>query len=388
MKHCAPPSSGFGIYIHWPYCESKCPYCDFNSHVSAAVDQEIWLNAYVNELRRSYADAPDAVVHSVFFGGGTPSLMKPELVAGILDEIRRLWRFKNDPEVTLEANPGSVERSRFAGYRAAGVNRVSLGIQALESQALARLGRRHSVSDALTAIEVAKETFDRVSIDLIYARQDQTLAEWESELEAALALGTDHISLYQLTIEDGTAFARLYELGKLSGLPNEDLGADMYLATIERCAKNGLHNYEVSNFAKPDAESRHNLNYWRGGSYIGIGPGAHGRVNVSGNRYSTECHRDPKLWLETIAKLGSAESSRIQLTGPEILDEFLLMGLRLREGVCKTRAQELGFSSTHEKRLLELCDMGLMTRDAGKITTTHQGQLLLNSVLGHLTNPR
>ena len=261
---------GFGLYLHWPFCTSKCPYCDFNSHVSARVDQNRWRSAYLSEIARLGAESSGRLLESVFFGGGTPSLMDPGLVDDILDAIRRTWRVANDWEVTLEANPGSVEAGRFAAYRQAGVNRISLGVQSLRDDDLVRLGRRHSVAEAKAAFATARELFDRVSFDLIYARQGQTLGEWQTELAEALDLSVDHLSLYQLTIEDGTPFAALRNSGKLRGLPDEDLAADMYLATQDMCGAAGMPAYEVSNHARAGAESRHNRIYWSAGDFAGL----------------------------------------------------------------------------------------------------------------------
>ncbi|NNE52265.1 MAG: coproporphyrinogen III oxidase, partial [Sulfitobacter sp.] len=275
---------GFGLYIHWPFCEAKCPYCDFNSHVSQQIDQLAWRDAYLAELKRGAAETKRRVLNAVFFGGGTPSLMDPDVVAEVIAEIRHLWPLANDLEITLEANPGSVEAGRFAAYRQAGVSRVSMGIQALNDADLKRLGRIHTVQEALAAFDIARNRFERVSFDLIYGRQEQTLKNWEAELKQALSMAIDHLSLYQLTIEQGTAFGDRYARGKLRGLPNEDLGADMYTVTQEICGQMGFPRYEVSNHARPGAESRHNLIYWRYGDYLGIGPGAHGRLSLHGRK--------------------------------------------------------------------------------------------------------
>ncbi|MEC9310916.1 MAG: radical SAM family heme chaperone HemW, partial [Pseudomonadota bacterium] len=260
-------AGGFGIYIHWPFCQAKCPYCDFNSHVSRQIDQARWLSAYLKEIDRHAAETPGRVVRSVFFGGGTPSLMPPETVHAILDRIRHHWPRANDLEVTLEANPGSVESARFRAYNPAGVSRISRGIQALNDRDLHRLGRIHSVDEALKAFDIARSTFDRVSFDLIYARQDQTPDQWRAELKQALNMAIDHLSLYQLTIEDGTAFGDRYRIGKLRGLPDEDDSATMYDITQEVAVAAGFNTYEVSNHARPGAESRHNTLYWRYGDY-------------------------------------------------------------------------------------------------------------------------
>ena len=270
-------NGGFGLYVHWPFCEAKCPYCDFNSHVSREIDEDRWRAAYLSEIDRLAELTPDRVLNSVFFGGGTPSLMSPELVNALIERIREKWAFANNIEITLEANPRSVEAGRFRGFSDAGVNRVSMGIQALNNPDLAKLGRLHSVEEARKAFDTARSVFKRISFDLIYARQGQSLNDWRKELTEALAMSVDHLSLYQLTIEQGTAFWERQRRGQLSGLPDEDLSADMYELTQEICDQHGMPAYEVSNHAEPGAESQHNLIYWRYGDYGGIGPGAHGR---------------------------------------------------------------------------------------------------------------
>ena len=270
-------NGGFGLYVHWPFCQAKCPYCDFNSHVSTKIDQNAWVRAYLSELRRVAHELPDRVLSTIYFGGGTPSLMHPDTVASIIEAARSHWSFANDIEITLEANPGSVEVARFAGYRDAGVNRISMGIQALNDTDLRRLGRIHKVSEARTAFDIAQSCFDRVSFDLIYARQGQSLNDWKAELIQGLSMASTHVALYQLTIEDGTAFGDRFARGTLRDLPSDDLSADMYLLTQDICAEHSMHSYEVSNYARPGSESKHNLIYWRYGDYAGVGPGAHGR---------------------------------------------------------------------------------------------------------------
>lgn len=374
-------SGGFGLYLHWPFCQSKCPYCDFNSHVAGRIDQSRWLTAYLAEIDRIGALTQGRVLNSVFFGGGTPSLMDATLVQGILDRARNTWTMANDLEVTLEANPGSVETERFAGYATAGVNRVSLGIQALNDADLRRLGRMHSVEEARTAIAVAQSTFARVSIDLIYARQDQSLSAWQEELQMALDLGTNHLSLYQLTIEDGTVFGQMHAKHLLRGLPPEDLAADMFEMTQEITAAAGLPAYEVSNHARPGDESRHNLIYWRMGDYAGIGPGAHGRLTLSGLRMATETERMPTRWLDlTTAKPGAAETSHM-LSRSDRATEYLMFSLRLREGSSLARYADLAGEPLPENALAEVIDLGLLARDGDQIKTTETGVMVLNGVL-------
>jgi len=324
--------AGFGLYLHWPFCQSKCPYCDFNSHVAARVDQSRWLTAFQAEIDRIGALTQGRILNSVFFGGGTPSLMEAATVQGILDRVRATWTLANDVEITLEANPGSVEAARFEGYAKAGVNRVSLGIQSLDPDDLRRLGRMHSVDEARAAIAIAGSTFQRVSIDLIYARQNQTPAAWRDELRRALDFGTSHLSLYQLTIEDGTVFGQMHAKKLLRGLPEEDLAADMFELTQEITSQAGRPAYEVSNHASPGDESRHNLIYWRMGDYAGIGPGAHGRLTLDSARFATEAERMPTAWLDrTLTRPGSAESIT-RLASEDRATEYLMFALRLKEG--------------------------------------------------------
>ena len=385
-----PPASpepwreaGFGLYIHWPFCQAKCPYCDFNSHVVAHVDQDQWANAYLAEIARVGAETPGRVLGTVFFGGGTPSLMDPEVVDRILTAVRATWTVANDLEVTLEANPTSVEAGRFRAYRNAGVTRVSMGVQALNDADLRALGRLHTASEARRAFEVARSTFDRVSFDLIYARQSQTLEAWRAELGEALALGVDHLSLYQLTIEDGTAFGDRLRRGRLRGLPSEDLAADLYFATQDACDAAGLPAYETSNHARPGAECRHNLIYWRSGDFAGLGPGAHGRLTIEGRRYATESELVPAKWLRQVTNRGSGECSREPLSTGEQADELFLMGLRLSEGMSLRRHEALG-GRMDPTRLAELAEDGLISLDGDRLRVTEAGRPLLNAILGRL----
>ncbi|QDI77567.1 MULTISPECIES: radical SAM family heme chaperone HemW [Leisingera] len=376
-------NGGFGLYVHWPFCQAKCPYCDFNSHVSARIDQKLWVRAYLAELDRLSEQLPGRVLNTIFFGGGTPSLMQPETVAAVIERAREIWPFANDMEISLEANPGSVEAGRFAGYRDAGVNRVSMGIQALNDEDLRRLGRIHSVAEARAAFDIARECFDRVSFDLIYARQGQTLEAWKAELKEALSMAIDHLSLYQLTIEDGTAFGDRYARGKLRGLPEDDTAADMYLATQDLTAAHGMACYEISNHARPGAESRHNLIYWRYGDYAGIGPGAHGRLTLGGVRYATETHLAPGAWLQA-ANAGNGESLRVPLATEDAAAEYLMMGMRLREGLDMVRFTELSGRHLSESKLNDLVDLGMVTISEKRLRATAQGRAVLNAVLRDL----
>ena len=376
-------NGGFGLYIHWPFCQAKCPYCDFNSHVSASIDQRLWKDALLAELERVGAETQGRVLNSIFFGGGTPSLMDPDLVAALIERAGMLWPQSNDLEITLEANPTSVEAGRFAAYRAGGINRVSMGIQALNDIDLKRLGRLHSVEEAKAAFDVARTHFDRVSFDLIYARQDQTLAAWETELREALAMTIDHLSLYQLTIESGTAFGDRYAKGKLRGLPHDDLAADLYQRTGEICTEAGLEGYEISNYAKPGLESRHNLIYWRYGDYAGIGPGAHGRLTLNGQRVATEHWRNPTKWLEEVAR-GGGENVRREISIEDQADEMMMMGLRLREGVDLSRwSTFLGKDLDHD-RLTHLEEIGVIRTDGSRLFVTDDGRMVLNTVLAEI----
>lgn len=376
-------NGGFGIYVHWPFCQAKCPYCDFNSHVSREIDEARWLNAYLVELDRAAVELPGRVVNAVFFGGGTPSLMHPDTVAAIIERIRKHWPMTNDPEITLEANPGSVEAGRFRGYADGGVTRISMGVQALNDRDLKRLGRIHTVEEAKNAFDIARSTFERVSFDLIYARQDQTLQEWKNELNEALSLAIDHLSLYQLTIEKGTVFSARYEKGGLLGLPLEDLGADMYEVTQEIGERAGFEAYEVSNHARPGAESRHNLIYWRYGDYLGVGPGAHGRLTVDGVRHATEHYKMPNAWLEN-AECSKGEKLRNALSPTDQANEYLMMGLRISEGINLPRLEMLAGTSIDQSAHTHMTELGLIENSGTQLRATAKGRLLLNSVIAEL----
>ncbi len=376
-------NGGFGLYVHWPFCQAKCPYCDFNSHVTAQIDQTAWLSAYERELDRAAPETSDRVLNTIFFGGGTPSLMHPDTVAGVIDKARSIWPFANDIEISLEANPGSVEAGRFGGYRDAGVNRISMGIQALNDEDLRKLGRIHSVADAKAAFDIARACFDRVSFDLIYARQGQTVDAWETELNEALSMAIDHLSLYQLTIEDGTAFGDRYARGRLRDLPTDDSAADMYLATQEICAAHGLPGYEISNHARPGAESRHNQVYWRYGDYLGLGPGAHGRITRNGTRYATEAHRAPGAWMQAVAG-GSGDCDVTPLSREDAAVECLMMGLRLKDGLDLQRFSQMAGRDLPKDRIDHLVELGMVIISDGKLIATNQGRAVLNAVLREL----
>ncbi len=377
-------NGGFGLYLHWPFCQSKCPYCDFNSHVAAQIDQKRWQAAYLAEIDRIGAETKGRVLNSVFFGGGTPSLMEPALVGAILEAVRGNWTLANDVEITMEANPSSVEAGRFAGYRDAGVNRVSIGMQALNDDDLRRLGRMHSVADAQAAYGIARSTFDRVSFDLIYSRQDQSEAAWRAELREALAMEPTHLSLYQLTIEDGTVFGARHALGQLRGLPDEDLSSDMFLLTQDMCDAAGLPAYEVSNHAQPGQESRHNLIYWRLGDYAGIGPGAHGRLTLGGKRWATEAPKQPGDWLQRVERGQGGELPRDISRAADQAAEYLLMSLRLGEGSDMDRFTAVSGKALPQAKLADLVESGLLRIEGRRVSTTTPGRLLLNAILRDL----
>lgn len=381
------PEVGFGVYVHWPFCAAKCPYCDFNSHVRhQAVDQERFARAFVREIDTTARLTPGRTVTSVFLGGGTPSLMRPETVGTVLDAIARHWTLSPDAEITMEANPSSVEAARFRGYRAAGVNRVSLGVQALDDGELKALGRLHDVAQALEAIEIARATFPRLSFDLIYARPGQTVRAWEDELARAIGLTADHLSLYQLTIEPDTPYAALHAAGRLR-TPDDDLAADLYAATQAVTASAGLPAYEISNHAAPGAESRHNLLYWRYGEYVGIGPGAHGRIAQRGGlgRLGTATERHPETWAERVESRGHGVVSTEAIVGESAGDEMLLMGLRLREGIDPRRFERLSGRGFDPRRIADLTGHGLVeVLSDGRLRASRDGWFVLDAVVADL----
>ncbi len=378
-------SPGFGVYVHWPFCAAKCPYCDFNSHVRhQPPDQARFARAFEAELASMRAQSGARTVTSVFLGGGTPSLMEPRTVGAILDAIAANWTVPAGIEVTLEANPSSVEAERFRGYRAAGVNRVSLGVQALNDRDLKFLGRLHNVEEALKAIELARATFPRLSFDLIYARPGQTLEDWEAELRQAIDHAADHLSLYQLTIEEGTPFFALHAAKKFQ-IPDADTAADLYQLTQEVTAAHGLPAYEISNHARPGAESRHNLTYWRYGEYVGVGPGAHGRFIAEGTRTVTMAERHPERWLALVEQQGHGVADGEELTRDEEADEFLLMGLRLVEGLDLVRYAELAGRPLPQERIEILQSEGLVAPIGNsRLRATPAGMIVLDAVVADL----
>ena len=386
-----PPQAGegnkeaFGVYVHWPFCLSKCPYCDFNSHVRhQPIDEERFASAFAREIETSAARAPGREVTSIFLGGGTPSLMKPQTVGAILDAIGRHWRVAPNAEVTLEANPTSVEATRFAGYRTAGVNRVSLGVQALDDASLKALGRLHTAREALDAVAIARKSFERYSFDLIYARPDQTPGMWADELKLAISEAAEHLSLYQLTIEEGTPFFGLHAAGRLK-TPDEAVARALYDVTQEVCGQHGLPAYEISNHARAGAECQHNLVYWRGEEYAGVGPGAHGRLDIDGVRHAIATEKRPEAWLMRVEASGHGVVTDDLLNSEERADEFLLMGLRLAEGIDPARYTDLSGRALDPKRIAILREEGaIVVDDNGRLRVTQSGFPVLDAVVADL----
>ena len=379
--------SGFGVYIHWPFCAAKCPYCDFNSHVRSEIDEAGWTNAIARELQHiaELHGKARLTVETIFFGGGTPSLMSGKAAASVLETIARNWRMANEVEVTLESNPASADAARFRDYRAAGVNRLSLGVQALNDANLKTLGRLHDVAEAKAALRLAMRTFDRVSLDLIYARPDQTVAQWRDELAEALDFGTEHLSLYQLTIEPATPFATLHRTGALK-IPGDDLAAALYEATQEMTEKAGVPAYEISNHARAGKECRHNLLYWRYGQYVGAGPGAHGRLDIDGKRVATSCERLPERWRENVARDGHGIAEMVEIAPADAAREHLLMNLRLSEGLDLRAYKQRWGVALDQARMTALEDENLLARDGDVIAATPRGRLVLNSVIAALAD--
>jgi oxygen-independent coproporphyrinogen-3 oxidase len=381
----ADSPAAFGVYVHWPFCLSKCPYCDFNSHVRhAPIDEERFARAFAREIETTAVRTPGREVSSIFLGGGTPSLMQPHTVGAILDAIGRHWRVADDVEVTLEANPTSVEATRFRGFRAAGVNRVSLGVQALDDASLKALGRLHTAREALDAVAIARSAFERYSFDLIYARPDQTPRMWADELKMAISEAAEHLSLYQLTIEPETPFFALHAAGKLK-TPDEATARALYDVTQEVCSQQGLPSYEISNHARVGAECKHNLVYWRGQEYAGVGPGAHGRLDIGGVRHAIATEKRPETWLMRVEASGHGVITDDSLNSEERADEFLLMGLRLAEGIDPQRYRELAGRPLDPNRIAVLREEGAIEVDAsGRLRVTQAGFPVLDAVVADL----
>ncbi len=382
-----PAEPGLAVYVHWPFCRSKCPYCDFNSHVRASIDQAQWRRALLRELDHFATETARRRVTSVFFGGGTPSLMAPRNVEALLDRIALHWTLAPDVEVTLEANPTSSEAAAFDGFRLAGINRLSLGVQALDDADLGFLGRTHDAAEALAALDLARDRFPRVSCDLIYARPGQDRRAWRDELTRILARDTEHLSLYQLTIEEGTAFHAAARRGELT-VPDAARAAELFEATQECLTAAGRPAYEISNHARPGAECRHNLTYWSYGDYVGIGPGAHGRLSIGGEKVATRQHRAPEAWLDLVARQGHGTRARQHIVPGDRLAELTMMGLRLTEGIARAAFErELGAPPERlydPARIGALSEAGYLVLDAAGLRATAAGRLRLNAVLQHL----
>lgn len=370
----------FALYVHWPFCKSKCPYCDFNSHVRQSIDEARWRDALLLELERTATWTGKRNLTSIFFGGGTPSLMDPKTVESVIDKATQLWATTPSLEITLEANPNSVEASQFKNLKASGVNRISVGIQALNDVDLKALGRLHSTEEAMSAIKTACSIFDRVSFDLIYARPHQTLEAWKEELAQALTFNTEHLSLYQLTIEPGTAFATLHARGELK-IPDSDLAADFYELTQEMMEAKGLPAYEISNHARVGAECQHNLVYWRYQDYAGVGPGAHGRVTINGEKIATQQKKAPETWLDAVFNQGNGNEPTVVITSAEQAEETLMMGLRLQEGVHLPNGITPFHPYINQPKLSLLIEQNLLTLSQDRLTATKAGRQCLNSVL-------
>lgn len=384
------PSPEFGIYLHWPYCQSLCPYCDFNTYAAKQIDYDAWTKAYLRQLDHSSEEIGGRDCQSVYFGGGTPSLMPPSMVGDILTRIDRHWTLSDQAEVTLEANPSSSDTQKFSDYRAAGINRLSIGVQSLRNDGLKTLGRQHTSTEAKSAFEIANRHFKRINIDLMFGRPNQSLKTWEKELEDVTLWGAGHLSLYQLTIESKTAFGLRHAAGKLPGLPTEGAAAEMHEVAEEICQSAGYRRYEVSNYAYRGHESRHNLLYWRSQDFLGVGPGAHGRLTITGQRVATETHLAPSTWLNKVGEKGSGESRRVLLSQKEQADEYLMMSLRLKEGTDLKRLMDLSVAPLNQERLNQWQTHGLIKIDHDRLFTTTRGSLLLNTLVRDLmdTDPQ
>lgn len=376
--------AGFGVYVHWPYCESICPYCDFNVHLYRSVDESTWIEAFRSEIGHHARLLPGRNVDSIFFGGGTPSLMSPELVHAVITDVASAWTVTPRTEITLEANPTSVEAGRFAGYSEAGVNRISIGVQSLIDPDLKRLGRRHTAAMARQAIDIARQYFSSVSIDMIYARQHQSVDAWTSELRDALRSGVDHLSLYQLTIKPGTRFGSLAKRGKLRGLPGEDLEADLLEVTDDLCSRSGFPGYETSSYARPEYASVHNLIYWRYGEFAGIGPGADGRIVQNGSAHRTRAIARPADWLRSTETTGTGVRLVESLPPDVLCEEYLIASLRLREGTDLDRYSAIANRENAAPAYHNLVTDGLLEVDGRRLRATHTGRPLLDSILGEL----
>lgn len=377
-------TNSISIYFHWPFCESKCPYCDFNSHVRNEINHKEWLNAYLNNIDFWKEKLDRSIIRSIYFGGGTPSLMEPYSLSLILEKIYKNFSLSKDIEISLEANPSSVEKKKFKDFSLAGINRISIGVQSFDDIDLKKLGRNHSASDAVAAVEIANSEFVNVNFDLIYGRQFQTLTDWEKELNFALSLGSQHLSLYQLTIENGTAFKNLYNIGKLKGLPNQKLSNKFFMITNKLCKKNGFNQYEISNFAQENFQCFHNLNYWKCGNFISIGPGAHGRYFFNRSRFSYENLKNPEDWLNKSLKKKIPILQNKKLSKLEQFEEFIMMGLRINEGINLNCLNEIFGMSLNKEKLKYLNEYKFISLKNNKLRLLLKGKLVLNTIVQEL----
>ncbi len=372
------------IYFHWPFCESKCPYCDFNSHVRKTIEQQDWLLGYNRNIQKWFAKFKNPIIETIYFGGGTPSLMDPSVVSDLIDNIYKHHSVSKNIEISLEANPSSVEMKKFRDYASSGINRISIGVQSFIDKDLKLLGRLHTAKEAISAIKTSLSIFDNVNFDLIYGRQYQDLKDWEKELQFALSLETQHLSLYQLTIENNTAFGSLFEKGKLKGLPNEKLSSEFFSSTNELCTINGLQHYEISNFSLNSYECKHNLNYWRGGNFLGIGPGAHGRYQVNKKRFSYENIVNPERWLKKAINGNLPTKNEKIISNTDHYEEYLIMGLRLSEGISLNKVRTIFGIDFDKDKLNNLMGLGLIEISYNRLKVLPKGRILLNQIIKEL----
>ena len=372
------------IYFHWPFCESKCPYCDFNSHVRKKIDHKEWLNAYLDNIDIWKEKLNSSIITSIYFGGGTPSLMEPKSLSIILEKIYNNFSLSKNIEISMEANPSSVEKNKFKAFSLAGINRISIGVQSFNEIDLRYLGRRHSANDAISAIEIANSEFSNVNFDLIYGRQFQKLSDWEKELNFAFSLGSQHLSLYQLTIEKNTAFEKLMNVGKLKGLPNQELSKKFYVSTSDLCKENNFYSYEISNFAKKNFECLHNINYWKSGNYISIGPGAHSRYKHNESKFSYFNIKNPERWLERLLINKNPIQKIKKLSKKEQFEEMIMMGLRIDEGINLTNIQNKTGLKLNADKLNYLKDLKFISLKNNNLKLLFKGKLVLNKIIQEL----
>ena len=376
--------NNISIYLHWPFCESKCPYCDFNSHVREKVVQEEWLQGYLKNIRLWVSIFPNPKIKTVYFGGGTPSLMEPNIVSDLLEGLYKYYSISNNIEISLEANPSSVEIKKFRDYASAGINRISIGVQSFVDKDLRLLGRRHNAKEALSAVEIGTNIFKNLSFDLIYGRQFQNLLDWEKELQFAISLRSQHLSLYQLTVEKKTAFGKLFDKGKLKGLPSDELSRKLFMTTNDICYSHGYKPYEISNFALDKQECEHNVNYWKCGNFLGIGPGAHGRYQFNQKRFSYESIKNPETWLNKSFNEDLAINVKKRMSDLDHFEEFVIMGLRLSEGLSLSKMHKNFGKRFDEKILQELISLGFIEIASNQLKVLQKGKVLLNYITKEL----